>query len=135
MPEPANHTTGDVESLETTDAAPDFSRFKEAKTWEFDVDGVTFRGSEPTGEDADDEVARLISPSENAGLLYYRALTILHDAPTIPPEEWQEFTARNRARIASNHLDEFGIDEFYDPEKLEQVYEEMQAQASEELNQ
>lgn len=112
---------------------PDLSALEEQQSWSFEVEGIEFTGSEPDDADADDKIARLIAPSENAQLLYWRAVKYLNDSPEITAEQWQSFTAKNRARIASNHLDEFGVGDFLDEERLDDLREQARGEQNAEL--
>lgn len=133
--EPSTDRLGDPDAADAEavgdDPHPDFSAFKETKTWTFELHDITFEGREPTGEDADQQVAEIVKATGDASLLYYTALNYLHVGPRISPSEWQEFTASSRARIASEHLDRFGLQDFIQPSDFEELRDEMEDAADE----
>lgn len=92
---------------------------KQEREWQFEVEGasgekITCYGSEPNNEE---EVAKLIHPVNDAQLLYWRSVAILHDSPSFE-DNWEDITPTNKAIIASKHLENWNAFDLISEEQI-----------------
>lgn len=93
------------------------------REWEFTIESangeeIECKGSEP---DTEDQVAELIHPVDDAQMLFHRSVSYLHDNPQMTDEQWESLTPTNKALIASNHLEHWGVFDLISEEEIEEA--------------